>query len=71
MANFAQALEEQGVMTADQSRCVARAVVDQVGYDALVDAGFFAADGTFLDPDLADHPEIKNALTSATLTCLT
>ena len=71
MANFAQALKEQGVMTAEQSDCVAQTVVDDLGYDALVDAGFFAPDGTFLDPDLADHPEIKNALTSATLTCLT
>ncbi len=71
VANFAQALKEQGVMTAEQSDCVAQTVVDDLGYDALVDAGFFAPDGTFLDPDLADHPEIKNALTSATLTCLT
>ena len=71
VANFAQALKEQGVMTAEQAHCVAQAVVDDLGYDALVEAGFFAPDGTFLDPDLADHPEIKNALTSATLTCLT
>ena len=53
VANFAQALKEQGVMTAEQSDCVAQAVVDDIGYDALVDAGFFASDGTFLDPDLA------------------
>ncbi|MEO6511034.1 MAG: hypothetical protein ABIO16_08600 [Nocardioides sp.] len=58
-------------MTADQSDCVARTVVDDLGFDALVDAGFFSRDGDFLNPDLADHPEIKNALTSATLTCLT
>jgi hypothetical protein len=57
-------------MTADQSDCVAKTVVDDLGFEALVDAGFLDEDGKFLDPDLADHPEIKNALTSATLTCL-
>ena len=33
-------------------------------------AGFFDEEMKFLDPDLADHPEIKNALTQATITCL-
>jgi len=69
--NFADGLHEQGVLSEDQSTCVARDVVQAIGLDQLVAAGFFDADLTFLNPDLADHPEIKNALTSATLTCLT
>ncbi len=71
VADFAKDLKAQGVMTADQSTCVAQTVVDNLGFDSLVEAGFFSADGNFLNPDLADHPDIKNALTSdATLTCL-
>ncbi len=71
VADFATSLKAQGVMTTDQSDCVAQTVVDDLGFDALVEAGFFSSDGKFLDPDLAEHPEIKSALTSATLTCLT
>lgn len=69
--SFASALEEQGLMDATQSECVARTVVDDVGLDALVQQGFFDEDQTFLDPDLGDEPALKEALTSATFSCLT
>jgi hypothetical protein len=71
IASFADALAKQGAFTAEQSTCVARETVETVGLANLVAAGFFDADLVFLDPDLADHPEIKSALTSATVTCLT
>ena len=53
-----------------QATCVAEYVVDDLGFDALVDDGFFAADGHFLNPDLADQPEIKDALTRAAQSCV-
>lgn len=71
MASFADALAQQGSFTREQADCVARRLVDTIGLDQLVDAGFFDADQKFLDPDLGGHPEIKAALTSATVACLT
>jgi serine/threonine protein kinase len=69
-AAFADALVEQGAMTAKQADCVATKVVSAVGLDQLVQDGFFDADLAFLDPDLADKPAIKDALTSASFACL-
>jgi serine/threonine protein kinase len=67
---FADALVEQGAMNQKQADCVATKVVDTVGLDQLVEDRFFDVDLTFLDPDLADKPAIKDALTSAALACL-
>ncbi|GAA1158931.1 hypothetical protein GCM10009606_40980 [Nocardioides aquiterrae] len=53
-----------------QAACVAAYVVDDLGFDTLVDDGFFAADGHFLNPDLADRPEIKDSLTRAAQSCV-
>ncbi len=61
---------KEGGFNQEQAECVARDVVTNVGLPALVAAGFFDEDMVFLDPDLADLPEIKNALTQATITCL-
>ena len=36
----------------------------------MVEQGFFDADLEYVDQDLADKPEMKNALTSAALTCV-
>ncbi|WP_395658942.1 serine/threonine-protein kinase [Nocardioides sp.] len=58
-----------GTMARSQADCVASYVVDDLGFDALVDAGFFTADGHFLDPDLADEPEIRRSLTRAAQSC--
>lgn len=49
--------------------CIAEALVTDVGLPALLDAGFFDEEWTFLDPDLSDEPEIKDALSRATFTC--
>jgi serine/threonine protein kinase len=70
IANFAEALVKEGGFNQEQADCVARDVVTNVGLPALVEAGFFDEDMTFLDPDLAALPEIKSALTQATITCL-
>ena len=52
-----------------QATCVAQHVVDDLGFATLVDDGFFAADGHFLNPDLTDQPEIKESLTRAAQSC--
>jgi serine/threonine protein kinase len=70
IAGFAAALVKDGGFNQEQADCVAHDVVTNVGLPALVAAGFFDEDMKFLDPDLADLPEIKNALTQATVTCL-
>jgi serine/threonine protein kinase len=59
----------RSAMSADQADCVAAYLVDDLGFDALVDAGFFDPDGSFLNPDLGDKPEIKQSLTAAALSC--
>ncbi|GAA2149489.1 hypothetical protein GCM10009844_29150 [Nocardioides koreensis] len=67
---FAVALKEQGLMDGKQSECVADALVADVGLDTLVAQGFFDEELRFLDPDLGDEPQLKEALTAATLRCL-
>lgn len=57
-------------MTGTQAECVASYVVDDLGLDALVAAGFFDEDGHFLNPDLADQPRIKDSLTAAAQSCV-
>ncbi|MBB6628144.1 hypothetical protein H5V45_12515 [Nocardioides sp. KIGAM211] len=69
--NFSRQLAASSVMSQEQSNCVATSVVNQLGLSKLVADGFFAEDLTFLDPDLADLPDEKAALSQATLSCLT
>ena len=57
-------------MNGVQAECVAQYVVDDLGFATLVDDGFFADDGHFLNPDLADQPEIKDSLTRAAQSCV-
>ena len=45
--------------------------IEAVGLPHLVDIGMFDAAMTFHDLDLGPYPEVKNALTSASLTCAT
>ena len=42
-----------------------------VGLQNLVEIGMFDADLTFHDLGLATHPEVKDALSEATLSCAT
>ena len=67
---FADALVEQGAMTRGQATCVAGRVVGDLGLEQLVEDGFFDEDLSFLDPDLSDDPEIKQALTKASFDCV-
>jgi hypothetical protein len=53
-----------------QAECVADFLVDDLGFDALVEAGLFDEDGHFLNPDLGDEPEIKDSLTTAAQSCV-
>ena len=61
----------RSTMTPTQADCTAAYLVDDLGFDALVAAGLFTGDGDFLDPDLADAPEVKRSLTAAALACVT
>jgi serine/threonine-protein kinase len=70
VASMAAAFATQPGLTAESAGCVARAVIDEVGLDHLVEIGMFDADGTFTDVDLADHPDVKAALSSATVGCI-
>jgi serine/threonine protein kinase len=67
-AELATSLE--GAMAPAQAHCAAAYVVDDLGFETLVEAGFFADDGSFLDPDLADQPEIRQSLTAAAMACV-
>lgn len=63
------AISLEGAMTPAQADCAAAYLLDDLGFDALVEAGFFTADGAFLNPDLADQPRIKRSLTTAATRC--
>ena len=69
IASMAAAFAGQPGITPDQARCVARTTIETVGLQHLVDIGMFDGTMTFNDLDLAPYPEVKNALTSASLTC--
>ena len=56
-------------MPAAQAGCAAAYLLEDVGFVALVDAGFFAEDGEFLDPDLTGEPQIKRSLRAAAAEC--
>ncbi len=70
IASFATALEDAGVVTREQSQCVAQDVVQSVGLDQMVEDGFFDENLDFVDQDLGPYPEIKSALETATLGCV-
>jgi serine/threonine protein kinase len=70
VASMGAAFATQPGLDAESSACVARAVIDEVGLDHLVEIGMFDADLAFTDVDLADHPDVKAALSSATFSCL-
>lgn len=59
----------EGAMPPTQAECAAAYLLDDLGLEALVDAGFFAEDGAFLDPDLAEEPEIRRSLRAAAAEC--
>ena len=68
---MAAAFAGQLGISADNAGCVARETIEAVGLQHLVDIGMFDEAMTFHDLDLGPYPEVKNALTSATLTCAT
>ena len=69
VASMAAAFAGQLGITPDQAQCVARSTIEAVGLQHLVDIGLFDEAMTFHDLDLGPYPEVKNALTSASLTC--
>ncbi len=71
VASMAGTFAAQLGLTQQQAECVARHTVETVGLQNLVEIGMFDADLTFHDLDLATHPEVKDALTEATLSCAT
>ena len=70
--SLAEALVAQGGLTEEQARCTAEKWIEEAGLEAMVDAGFFDADLTYVDQDRsAMTPEIEAAATSAALACAT
>jgi serine/threonine protein kinase len=70
VASFATALVEQLDVTQDQAKCLAFQVIRGVGLQRMVDIGMFDKDMKFLDADLAEYPDVKDAITTAALTCV-
>jgi len=70
IASFSAALVEQLDVTEEQADCLAFQVIRTVGLQRMVDIGMFDEDMKFLDADLAEHPDVKEAINVAVLTCL-
>ena len=70
IASFSAALVEQLDVTEEQADCLAFQVIRAVGLQRMVDIGMFDEDMNFLDADLAAHPDVKEAITGAVLTCV-
>ena len=70
VASFAAALVEEGELTEEQASCMAFQVIRTVGLQRMVDIGMFDEDMEFLNIDLADHPDVKDAISNAALTCV-
>ena len=71
VASMAAAFADQLGIPLDNARCVARETIEAVGLQHLVDIGMFDDAMTFHDVELGPYPEVKNALTAASLTCAT
>ena len=67
--SMAEAFSGQLGIPLDNARCVARETIEAVGLQHLVDIGMFDDAMTFHDVELGPYPEVKNALTTASLTC--
>ena len=68
--SFATALLTQPAVTQESADCIAETVVDEVGLPTMVEEGFFDEELTYVDQDLAELPDVKAALSSATFSCL-
>jgi serine/threonine-protein kinase len=71
VASMAAAFADQLGIPAERAACVARETIDAVGLERLVEIGMFDDAMSFHDTDLGPYPEVKTALTSASLTCAT
>jgi serine/threonine-protein kinase len=71
IASLAEALEAQGLMTAEQARCAARRWIQEAGLQAMVDAGFFDEDLQYVDrPQSELTPALQAAALSAVTACV-
>ena len=72
IASLAQALDQDGGMSAAQADCMAERWVQDAGLQEMADAGFFDADYNYVDQDRSlMTPEIEAAASSAALACAT
>ncbi len=71
VTSMAAAFAGQPGISPEQAQCVARTTVEDVGLQHLVDIGMFDSAMAFHDLDLGPYPEVKNAITAATLSCAT
>jgi hypothetical protein len=70
VASMAAAFATQPGVTPDQAQCVARTTIEAVGLKRLVEIGMFDASMAFHDLDLGEYPDVLEALTEATVTCV-
>ncbi len=71
VASMATAFADQLGVPAERAECVARETIEAVGLERLVDIGLFDEAMNFHDTDLGPYPEVKSALTAASVTCAT
>jgi serine/threonine-protein kinase len=71
VASMAAAFADQLGIPLDNARCVARETIEAVGLQTLVDIGMFDDAMTFHDVELGPYPDVKDALSAASLTCAT
>ena len=70
VASFAATLVDEGTVDQDQADCLAFQVIQTVGLQRMVDIGMFDEEMNFLNIDLADHPDVKDAIASAAISCI-
>lgn len=70
IAAFTQQLFETDAASREDSRCIAAAVVDEVGFDEMVRIGAFTEDGEMGSPIALADEQIIDAITSTAFTCL-
>lgn len=70
IAAFTDQLVETEAADREDSRCIAAAVVDEVGFDELVEIGVFTAGGEMGSPVALADEAVLDAITSKAFTCL-
>ncbi|SDC35635.1 serine/threonine-protein kinase [Nocardioides lianchengensis] len=67
---FTDQLLATGAANEEDSRCISAALVDDIGFDEMVEMGLFTAEGKLLPAGIVSNPDMVQQITDAAVGCL-